>query len=87
MAVTSGAKRHQDIRAKWLKGKGNWFLESEEFRNWRNSEDQGGSKVFTCYGMPGAGKVGNEVSQCLSKFGAMEGLSNGWQVLSLSRSC
>ncbi|KAI5782126.1 hypothetical protein FPQ18DRAFT_397622 [Pyronema domesticum] len=60
MAVTSGAKRHQDIRAKWLKGKGNWFLESEEFRNWRNSEDQGGSKVFTCYGMPGAGKVGNE---------------------------
>jgi hypothetical protein len=50
------SKRHQDIRAKWLKGTGNWFLESEEFRNWRNSGDQGGSRVFTCYGMPGAGK-------------------------------
>lgn len=52
-------KRHQDIRSKYLKGTGNWFLEIEEFRKWRdgNGVKGDGTHIFGCYAIPGAGKT------------------------------
>ncbi|KAI5816207.1 hypothetical protein BZA77DRAFT_344472 [Pyronema omphalodes] len=47
--------RHQDVRSKRLANIGNWFLESEIFRNWRDDSD--GVNIFGCYGIPGAGKT------------------------------
>ncbi|KAI5816856.1 hypothetical protein BZA77DRAFT_343876 [Pyronema omphalodes] len=48
-------KRHQDIRSKRLQNTGNWFLDSEIFRNWRDDFHE--VNIFGCYGMPGAGKT------------------------------
>lgn len=47
-------KRHQDVRSKRLQSTGNWFLETENFRNWR---DDKGSDILGCYGIPGSGKT------------------------------
>ncbi|KAI5818433.1 hypothetical protein BZA77DRAFT_243662 [Pyronema omphalodes] len=47
--------RHQDIRSKRLKNIGDWFLESEIFRNWRDKSHE--VNIFGCYGIPGAGKT------------------------------
>jgi hypothetical protein len=47
--------RHQDIRTKRLLNTGNWFLETEKFRQWRDG-DGSGHYVLGCYGILGAGK-------------------------------
>jgi hypothetical protein len=47
--------RHHDVQLKRLPNTGNWFLETETFRRWRENDD--GHKVLGCYGIPGAGKT------------------------------
>ena len=49
--------RHQDVRTRRLDGLGDWFLQKDEFINWRDGE--GGSTMNTlfCSGAPGAGKT------------------------------
>jgi hypothetical protein len=47
--------RHEDVRSKRLPNTGNWFLDSDIFRHWR--EDCKGVNIFGCYGIPGAGKT------------------------------
>jgi hypothetical protein len=56
-------KRHHDIVSKRLNGTGHWFLETEDFCNWRGSgsmddtaHSRSRNRVFGCYGKPGAGK-------------------------------
>ena len=50
-------QRHQGIRAGRLDGVGNWVLETKEFREWRDAEDDCVSPVLFCYGNPGVGKT------------------------------
>jgi len=51
--------RHHDIRTRRVDGVGEWFLQTEEYRNWfggiRGSESDG-SALFCCGG-PGVGKT------------------------------
>ena len=47
------AQVHQSISDRAQKGSGAWFLESDSFVNWRDSESEG----LFCYGIPGAGKT------------------------------
>ena len=49
--------RHQDVRTRRLDGLGDWFLQTEDFVNWRDGE--GGSSMATlfCSGAPGGGKT------------------------------
>ncbi|CCX34027.1 Similar to Ankyrin repeat domain-containing protein 50; acc. no. Q9ULJ7 [Pyronema omphalodes CBS 100304] len=47
--------RHQDVRSKRLPNTGNWFLDSETFRKWRDNSEE--VNIFVCYGIPGAGKT------------------------------
>jgi hypothetical protein len=49
-------KRHQDVRSKRLPHTGNWFLETESFRNWRDNANDS-PDLFGGYGIPGAGKT------------------------------
>jgi len=50
--------RHQDICEQRVDGVGDWLLETKEFRNWYNGNENGGSDhaVLFCYGDPGVGK-------------------------------
>jgi len=51
--------RHHDIRAQRVEHVGDWFLETEEYRNWFDGirgRESGGSALF-CYGDPGVGKT------------------------------
>ena len=52
-------KRHHDVRSGRLTGTGEWLLEVEAFRIWRDSNASNALKDrFLCsYGMPGAGKT------------------------------
>jgi len=49
--------RHQDVRTRRLDGLGDWFLQKDDFVNWRDG--MGGSSMATlfCSGAPGAGKT------------------------------
>jgi len=47
--------RHQDVRTDRVDGVGNWFLETNEFQEWRS---MGADKaVLFCHGNPGVGKT------------------------------
>jgi len=49
--------RHQDVRTHRLDGLGDWFLETEDFTNWRDGGDQSSMATLFCSGAPGAGKT------------------------------
>ncbi|KAI5784171.1 hypothetical protein FPQ18DRAFT_298126 [Pyronema domesticum] len=52
-------KKHQDIQQERLEGTGNRFLLQPQFQQWCDSEsndDNVGSAVLACSGIPGAGK-------------------------------
>ncbi|KAI5808432.1 hypothetical protein BZA77DRAFT_348101 [Pyronema omphalodes] len=48
-------KMHEDVRSRRHPNTGNWFLDSEIFRTWRDAPH--GVGIFGCYGIPGAGKT------------------------------
>ncbi|KAI5812584.1 hypothetical protein BZA77DRAFT_269930, partial [Pyronema omphalodes] len=51
-------QRHADIATQRLPNTGEWFLQLEDFKDWCDSDIGGDSgMVFTCYGIPGAGKT------------------------------
>ena len=51
-------KRHQDVRLPRSKNAGAWLLNLESFSTWRDSTTiEENSRVFCCYGIPGAGKT------------------------------
>ena len=49
--------RHQDVRTRRLDGLGDWFLQKDEFINWRDGEDGSARRTIFCSGAPGAGKT------------------------------
>jgi len=50
-------QRHQDVRTDRLDSVGNWVLETSEFREWHDAEDDCAEPVLFCYGNPGVGKT------------------------------
>jgi len=50
-------QRHQGVRTDRLDSVGNWVLETNEFRKWRDMEDGCVEPVLFCYGNPGVGKT------------------------------
>jgi len=50
-------QRHRGVRVDRLDGVGNWVLETNEFRKWRDAEDGCVEPVLFCYGNPGVGKT------------------------------
>ena len=50
-------QRHQSVRTDRLNGVGNWVLETNEFRKWRDAEDGCVGSVLFCSGNPGVGKT------------------------------
>ena len=50
-------QRHQSVRANRLDSVGNWVLETDEFKKWRDTEDGCVEPVLFCYGNPGVGKT------------------------------
>ena len=50
-------QRHEGVRAGRLDSVGNWVLETNEFRKWRDTEDGCFEQVLFCYGNPGVGKT------------------------------
>jgi len=49
--------RHQGVRTDRLNSVGNWFLETSEFREWRDGEGGVDKAVLFCSGDPGVGKT------------------------------
>ena len=51
--------RHKDIQDRRVENIGEWVLETEEFKSWYASSEEGGSDnaVLFCYGDPGVGKT------------------------------
>ena len=49
-------KRHQDVRLPRTINTGTWLFRLEPFSEWRDSNTID-SRVFCCYGIPGAGKT------------------------------
>jgi ankyrin repeat domain-containing protein 50 len=48
-------KKHKDVRARRLEDTGQWLLDREEFRIWR--DDPQPNSILWCHGIPGAGKT------------------------------
>ena len=49
--------RHKDVSNLRRDGLGDWFLRTEDFIDWRNSEDGSSMSTLFCSGAPGAGKT------------------------------
>ena len=49
--------RHQDVRTRRLDGVGDWFLQKDDFINWRGGEDGSTMSTLFCSGAPGVGKT------------------------------
>ena len=49
--------RHQDVRTRRLDGLGDWFLQKDDFVNWRAGEDGSSKTTLFCSGAPGAGRT------------------------------
>jgi len=49
--------RHQGVRTERFDSIGDWFLETREFREWRDSEGGADKAVLFCSGNPGVGKT------------------------------
>jgi len=50
-------QRHEAVRIDRLDSVGNWVLETNEFKNWCDTEDGCVGPVLFCYGNPGVGKT------------------------------
>jgi len=50
-------QRHEGVQSDRLDSVGNWALETNEFRKWRDAEDGCIEPVLFCYGNPGVGKT------------------------------
>ena len=52
-------KRHQDVKLVRHQGAGTWLLGLKSFRRWQDTShsSEESSRVFCCYGIPGAGKT------------------------------
>ena len=50
-------QRHEGVQDGRLDSVGNWVLETNEFRTWRDAEDGCVEPVLFCYGNPGVGKT------------------------------
>ena len=52
-------KRHSDMRSSRLDNTGNWILQLDQVKTWRDVkiDVDGSAAVLSCYGMPGAGKT------------------------------
>jgi len=51
------SNRHQGVRTDRFDGVGDWFLETGEFREWRDGEGGVDEAVLFCSGNPGVGKT------------------------------
>ena len=51
--------RHRDIQEQRVDNGGEWLMQTEEFRTWRDyrGEGEGDNAVLFCYGDPGVGKT------------------------------
>ena len=51
--------QHAEIQENRVKGVGEWFIQTKEFRRWSRFEGEDGSDeaVLFCYGGPGVGKT------------------------------
>ena len=51
--------RHRDIQEHRVDSVGEWLMQTEEFRSWRDCRGGGGggNAVLFCYGAPGVGKT------------------------------
>jgi len=49
--------RHQDVRTRRLDGLGNWFLQKDDFVNWRDDNDEPSMATLFCSDALGAGKT------------------------------
>ena len=49
--------RHEDVRTNRVAGVGDWFLETDRFREWSGSQGVSERVVLFCYGDPGMGKT------------------------------
>ena len=49
--------RHQDVRTRRMDGLGDWFVQKDDFINWRDGEDGSSMSTLFCSGAPGAGKT------------------------------
>jgi len=49
--------RHQGVRTNRFDGVGDWLLETQEFRKWKESRGGADKAVLFCYGNPGVGKT------------------------------
>jgi len=49
--------RHQSVRTERFGGVGDWFLETGEFREWRDGSGGADGAVLFCSGNPGVGKT------------------------------
>jgi len=49
--------RHHDVGADRVDGVGNWVLETNEFRGWRDNGGGVNKAVLFCSGDPGVGKT------------------------------
>jgi len=50
-------QRHEGVQNDRLDSVGNWVLETNEFRKWRDAEDGCVEPVLFFYGSPGVGKT------------------------------
>jgi len=50
-------RRHQDVRTDRFDSVGSWFLERNEFREWRSGGGGAEKAVLFGYGNPGVGKT------------------------------
>jgi len=50
-------QRHQGVRTDRSSGIGDWFLETEEWKEWRDGEVEADKGVLFCSGNPGVGKT------------------------------
>ena len=49
--------RHNDVRGRRQDGIGEWFLQTNEFLEWRDSQSEFGKVTLFCSGNPGVGKT------------------------------
>ena len=51
--------RHRDIQEQRVDNVGEWLMQTEEFKSWRDchGESEGDNAVLFCYGAPGVGKT------------------------------
>ena len=73
-------KRHQDVKSPRSEGAGLWLLNLESFIEWKNTNIiEESSRVFCCYGIPGAGKTVIRYVAIFHTIVMNRGCIPGWQ--------